>query len=107
MPRQADPNRLLARLRRLLFLTPLWLATAVVAQGIGWEPSLDYALKAAADKQRVILVAVVMPGERGSALVGAIRSYWNLSRRLPRAMHRFYVRRGRGGSSARPFSTGC
>ena len=51
-----------------LFLTlvPLGLATSVTAQELAWQSSLASALDFAKAKNRVMLVAVVMPGERGS-----------------------------------------
>lgn len=50
----------------LLTLAPLWLTTSVLAQELAWHSSLASALDFAKEKNRVMLVAVVMPGERGS-----------------------------------------
>ena len=52
--------------RKLLTLVPLWLTTSVLAQELAWHSSLASALDFAKEKNRVMLVAVVMPGERGS-----------------------------------------
>ena len=52
--------------RHLLALIPLWLTTTVLAQELAWHSSLASALDFAKEKNRVMLVAVVMPGERGS-----------------------------------------
>ena len=52
--------------RKLLTLIPLWLTTSVLAQELAWHSSLASALDFAKEKNRVMLIAVVMPGERGS-----------------------------------------
>jgi hypothetical protein len=50
-------------------LATAWLASTLAAQGPSWQRSLEAALQAIKDKNRPMLVAVVMPGERGSDAV--------------------------------------
>lgn len=60
----------------LLFATfaALCLTAATSSQELAWQRSLDSALQLAQDKQRVLLVCVVMPGERDSdALIAHYR----------------------------------
>ena len=59
-------NSALTRCAAALWLAPLLLVNCLSAQELAWHPSLDSALNFAKEKQRVMLVAVVMPGERGS-----------------------------------------
>jgi len=50
------------------------LPTGLAAQGLAWKKSLDAALQAASDQQQVLLVAVLIPGERDSeALIANYR----------------------------------
>lgn len=50
----------------LLTLAPMVLASSLAAQELAWHSSLASALDFAKEKNRPMLVAVVMPGERGS-----------------------------------------
>jgi hypothetical protein len=52
--------------KQLLTLIPLCLTSTVLAQELAWHSSLASALEFAKEKNRVMLIAVVMPGERGS-----------------------------------------
>ncbi|MGK0300509.1 MAG: hypothetical protein ACI89X_001379 [Planctomycetota bacterium] len=52
--------------KQFLSLVPLWLTSTVLAQELAWHSSLASALDFAKEKNRVMLIAVVMPGERGS-----------------------------------------
>jgi hypothetical protein len=53
-------------LPRIILFSTFCLASSLSAQGLAWQSSLDAALQFAKKTQRVLLVAVVMPGERGS-----------------------------------------
>lgn len=56
---------------RILPLLFVWLLSGISAQELAWQTSLAAALDFAKEKQRVLLIAVVMPGERDSdAVIG-------------------------------------